>query len=150
MKARDSLSSPPISSVSRSGPRNSSTGSTTMLALLRRDVLSREILRPLRKAASPTRRFGSLSVLPAIGKPQFTVRATQETATASPRATPPTPGFWISTLPLQPIRQAGTNELATKKGRPLAALRFPANRLSDSDLSHSAIHIDLDTGDVGS
>jgi len=32
---------------------------------------------------------------PAIGKPQFTVRAAQETATATHPATPRTPGFWI-------------------------------------------------------
>src|SRR6266849_5138184 len=116
MKARDSRSLPPTSSVRSSVPRCSSTGFTTTPALLRPDALSRKTLRPLRRAALSTRGFGSLSVLPAIGKLQFAVRATQKTATATLLAIHPIHGFWTSTLPLHPIRQTGTNELTIKKG----------------------------------
>ncbi len=105
-----------LSSVRSSVPRCSSTGFTTTPALLRPDVLSRKILRPLRRAALSTRGFGSSSVLPAIGKLQFAVRAMQKTATATLLAIQPIHGFWTSTLPHHPIRQTGTNELTTKKG----------------------------------
>jgi len=115
MKAKASRSSPPTSSVSSSVPRSLSTGFTTMLALLRPDVLSHKILRPLREAASPTRRSGSSFARPGTRKPPFTARAIQGTGTATRLPTQPTPGFSTSTPPIPRIRRMA-NRLLTRKG----------------------------------